>query len=92
MRILAIMLALVPILGRPSTPAAPPAVSGSEEIWHMRLPEAIRIGLDNSEVVRCVRIGAQEIPLGDFEPNVGPSALDNVWDPDLPRGGEPAPR
>jgi hypothetical protein len=70
MRIPAILLALVAILGlRPAAPK--PAMSEAEEVWRMTLPEAIRIGLDNSETVRCRSIifGATEIPLGEFEPS-----------------------
>ena len=32
------------------------------------MQEAIRIGLDNSEVVRVIPFGAQGIPIGGFEP------------------------
>ena len=34
----------------------------------MTLHEAIQIGLDNSEVVRVISLGAQGIPVGGFEP------------------------
>ena len=73
MRVLAIMLALVALLGlRPSSPkgaVAPiPAPVGAEEVWQMTLPESIRIAPADAEVVRHVMIGTQEIPLGGFEP------------------------
>ena len=60
----------------------------------MKLQEAIRIGLDNSEIVRVIAFGAQGIPIGGFEPtplNTGASAgvasslgagtLQSVYDP-----------
>ena len=60
----------------------------------MTLQEAIRIGLDNSEIVRVIAFGAQGIPIGGFEPtplNTGASAgvasslgagtLQSVYDP-----------
>ena len=34
----------------------------------MTLQQAIRIGLDNSEIVRVIAFGAQGIPIGGFEP------------------------
>ena len=40
----------------------------AEEIWQLTLQDAIRIGLDNSEVVRVISLGAQGIPVGGFEP------------------------
>jgi hypothetical protein len=39
-----------------------------QEVWHMTLPEAIRIGLDNSEVVRVISKGVPKAPVGGFEP------------------------
>jgi hypothetical protein len=50
--------------------AAPRMTSGPEaaEAWPMTLKSAIRIGLDNSEVVRVIAFGAQGIPIGGFEP------------------------
>ena len=86
MRLTAILLTLVVILGRSSSAPKPPIASNqeAEEIWHMKLPEAIRIGLENSETVRCISTGAQKIPLGGFEPQaadgtapVGPVAADS---------------
>ena len=50
-----------PSRGRPTTPRP-------QEVWPMTLQEAIRIGLDNSEVVRVIAFGAQGIPIGGFEP------------------------
>src|SRR5947209_1605578 len=34
----------------------------ARELWNMTLREAIRIGLDNSEAIRVVSLGAQGIP------------------------------
>jgi len=39
-----------------------------QETWPMTLEQAIRIGLDNSEIVRVIAFGAQGIPIGGFEP------------------------
>lgn len=65
-----------------------------EEVWPMTLQEAIRIGLDNSEVVRIIPFGAQGIPIGGFEPSplnlgagagvssaLGSGGLLSVYDP-----------
>jgi len=38
------------------------------EPWPMTLEQAIRIGLDNSEIVRVIAFGAQGIPVGGFVP------------------------
>ena len=83
-------------------PAAPPKIAAprtterpeADEIWHLTLPEAIRIGLDNSEVVRVISLGAQGIPVGGFEPtplntgagagvasSLGAGTLSSVYDP-----------
>jgi hypothetical protein len=84
MRIVALMVALVAVAGMPSAPSNRPKAStqDAEEIWRLTLPEAIRIGLDNSEVVRVISTGATLIPLGDFKPTPpgeqGP--LDSVYD------------
>ena len=80
----------MPKIHKPRTTETPEA----EEIWHMTLPEAIRIGLDNSEVVRVISLGAQGIPLGGFEPtplntgagagvasSLGAGTLSSVYDP-----------
>ena len=66
----------------------------AEEIWPLTLQEAIRIGLDNSEVVRVIPFGAQGIPIGGFEPSplntgagagvassLGAGTLQSVYDP-----------
>ncbi len=58
------------------------------------MQEAIRIGLDNSEVVRVIAFGAQGIPIGGFEPtplntgagagvasSLGSGTLQTVYDP-----------
>ena len=55
----------LPKVAKPRTTNDPEA----EEIWPMTLQEAIRIGLDNSEVVRVIPFGAQGIPIGGFEPS-----------------------
>jgi outer membrane protein TolC len=58
----------------------------------MTLEEAIRIGLDNSEVVRVIALGAQGIPVSGFEPSplnvsgavgnaLGAGTLNTVYDP-----------
>ena len=61
-----------------------------EETWEMTLEEAIRIGLDNSEVVRVIPFGAQGIPISGFEPQflavgnpnaLGAGNLASVYDP-----------
>ena len=84
-------------LAAPMPKIAPPRTTESpeaEEIWHLTLPEAIRIGLDNSEVVRVISLGAQGIPVGGFEPtplntgagagvssSLGAGTLSSVYDP-----------
>jgi outer membrane protein TolC len=40
----------------------------AKECWPMTLQEAIRIALDNNEIVRVIAFGAQGIPIGGFEP------------------------
>ncbi len=80
----------LPRLAKPRTTNDPEA----QEIWPMTLQQAIRIGLDNSEIVRVIAFGAQGIPIGGFEPtplNTGASAgvasslgagtLQSVYDP-----------
>ncbi len=80
----------VPRISKPRTTNDPEA----QEIWPLKLQEAIRIGLDNSEIVRVIAFGAQGIPIGGFEPtplNTGASAgvasslgagtLQSVYDP-----------
>ena len=54
----------LPRVAKPRTTNDPEA----QEIWPMTLQEAIRIGLDNSEMVRVIAFGAQGIPIGGFEP------------------------
>ncbi len=78
MRLTAILLTLVVILGRSSSAPKRPIASNqeAEEIWSLTLPEAIRIGLANTETVRFINTGATEIPLGGFE-FVGPVASDS---------------
>jgi outer membrane protein TolC len=77
-------------------PDIPPPRTVSEpetdEIWELTLEDAIRIGLENSEVVRVVVLGAQGIPVGGFEPSplglgataggvLGAGNLQTVYDP-----------
>jgi outer membrane protein TolC len=79
-----------PKVHKPRTTNDPEA----EEIWPLTLQEAIRIGLDNSEVVRVIPFGAQGIPIGGFEPSplntgagagaagaLGAGSLESVYDP-----------
>ncbi|WP_068419489.1 TolC family protein [Planctomyces sp. SH-PL62] len=80
----------IPKIAKPRTTNDPEA----DEIWPMTLQEAIRIGLDNSEVVRVIAFGAQGIPVGGFEPQplntgagagiasaLGAGTLRSVYDP-----------
>ena len=79
-----------PKVHKPRTTNDPEA----EEVWQMTLQEAIRIGLDNSEMVRVIPFGAQGIPIGGFEPSplntgagagaagaLGAGSLQSVYDP-----------
>ena len=50
----------------PAIMAKPPELGG--EAWPMSLRDAIRIGLDNSEIVRVISSGAAVKPIGGFEP------------------------
>ncbi|MGC8638911.1 MAG: TolC family protein, partial [Isosphaeraceae bacterium] len=54
----------LPKVAKPRTTEEPEA----DELWPMTLQEAIRIGLDNAEVVRVINLGAQGIPIEGFEP------------------------
>ncbi|MGZ3334958.1 MAG: TolC family protein, partial [Isosphaeraceae bacterium] len=80
----------MPKVHKPRTTNDPEA----EEVWQMTLQEAIRIGLDNSEIVRVIPFGAQGIPVGGFEPSplntgsgagaagqLGAGTLQSVYDP-----------
>ena len=80
----------LPRVHKPRTTNDPEA----DEIWPMTLQEAIRIGLDNSEIVRVIAFGAQGIPVGGFEPQplntgagagiasaLGAGSLQTVYDP-----------
>ena len=80
----------MPKVAKPRTTNDPEA----QEIWPMTLPEAIRIGLDNSEIVRVIAFGAQGIPIGGFAPtplntgagagvasSLGSGTLQSVYDP-----------
>ncbi len=79
-----------PKMARPRTTDNPE----SDEIWPLTLQEALKIGLDNSEVVRVISLGAQGIPVGGFEPtplntgagagiasSLGSGTLTSVYDP-----------
>jgi outer membrane protein TolC len=79
-----------PKLHAPRTTNDPEA----QELWQLTLPEAIRIGLDNSEIIRVISLGAQGIPVGGFEPtplntgagagissSLGAGTLSSVYDP-----------
>ena len=54
----------LPTSAKPATTKDPEA----PELWPMNLQHAIRIGLDNCEIVRVIAFGAQGIPVGGFEP------------------------
>jgi outer membrane protein TolC len=78
---------------------APPRTTNdpeAREIWQLTLQDAIKVSLDNSEVIRVISLGAQGIPVGGFEPtplNTGASAgiasalgagtLTTIYDPAL---------
>ena len=98
MRILAIMLALVWVLGDgPATSKTPitPTPPKPEDFWHIALPEAIRIGLDNSEPVQVEGnsfwIGAQKIDLDGFEPTVEPASVNVPSNVAQSTGGDSGP-
>jgi hypothetical protein len=64
-----LVLALVAADGPPPAKATTPASKPeAQELWHLTLPEAIRIGLDNSEVIRVISDGMPKLPVGGFEP------------------------
>lgn len=80
----------LPKVAKPRTTNDPEA----REIWPLSLQDAIRIGLDNSEVVRVISLGAQGIPIGGFEPTalntgagagiasaLGSGTLATIYDP-----------
>jgi outer membrane protein TolC len=80
----------MPRVAKPRTTNDPEA----QELWQLTLQDAIKIGLDNSEVVRVISLGAQGIPVGGFEPTplnngagagiasaLGASPLQTVYDP-----------
>jgi outer membrane protein TolC len=76
----------LPRVAEPRTTSNPE----SQEVWRMTLQEAIKIGLENSEVVRVIALGAQGIPVGGFEPvplnagaggALGTGTLQTVYDP-----------
>jgi outer membrane protein TolC len=79
----------LPKMARPRTTNDPEA----REIWQLTLQDAIKIGLDNSEVIRVISLGAQGIPVGGFEPTplntgggglasaLGAGTLTTIYDP-----------
>ncbi len=80
----------LPKLAPPRTTTNPEA----DQIWPLTLQEAIQIGLNNSEIVRVISLGAQGIPVGGFEPtplntgagagvssSLGAGTLSSVYDP-----------
>src|SRR5690349_10571193 len=76
----------LPRVAPPRTTSSPEA----QEVWEMTLQDAIRIGLENSEVVRVIALGAQGIPVGGFEPTplntgaggaLGTGTLTTIYDP-----------
>jgi outer membrane protein TolC len=80
----------LPDLAPPRTTDQPEA----DEIWELTLQDAIQLGLENSEVIRVISLGAQGIPIGGFEPTplntgagggissaLGAGALSTVYDP-----------
>lgn len=80
----------LPDLAPPRTTDQPEA----DEIWELTLEQAIQIGMDNSEVIRVISLGAQGIPIGGFEPSplntgagggaasaLGAGTLSTVYDP-----------
>ncbi len=72
----------LPKVARPRTNGNP---EEPKESWPLTLPSAIRIALDNSEVVRVISYGAQGIPIGGFYPTplkAGTPASDSRPDPD----------
>jgi outer membrane protein TolC len=56
----------LPMMSDPRTTTNPEG----EEIWYLSLEEAIRIGLDNAEVIRVIPLGAGALPVGGFEPSL----------------------
>src|SRR5262249_19517328 len=60
------------VSGPPSKGAAPRPRTLSDpeaqEAWPMKLDEAIRIALDNCEVIRVISFGSQCLPVGCIEP------------------------
>ena len=76
----------LPAIDPPRTPQNPEA----KEVWALTLQDAIRIALENSEVVRVISLGAQGIPVGGFEPTpiataaggaLGQGNLSTIYDP-----------
>ncbi|QDV35979.1 TolC family protein [Tautonia plasticadhaerens] len=76
----------VPDIVPPRTPDNAEAM----EPWSMTLEEAIQIGMDNSEVIRVISLGAQGIPVEGFAPTplntqagaaLGAGTLATVYDP-----------
>jgi outer membrane protein TolC len=79
----------MPKVAKPRTNGNP---EEPQEAWPMTLPEAIRIGLDNSEILRVIAFGTQGIPIAGVEPpllntgagiasSLGSGTLQSVYDP-----------
>ncbi len=76
----------MPKMTDPRTTSNPDA----PEMWELSLQEALRIGLDNAEIVRVIPLGAAGTPVGGFEPQflalgnintLGAGNLVSVYDP-----------
>ncbi|MBX6313874.1 MAG: TolC family protein, partial [Isosphaeraceae bacterium] len=79
----------MPRIHPPRTTSNPEA----QEVWELTLQDAIKIGLENSEVIRVISLGAQGIPVSGFEPTflqpfasaqgaqLGAGTLTSIYDP-----------
>ena len=80
-RVISIGAQGIPIGGfEPDAPVKPvatprPVEGMPAEVWSLSLGEAIRIGLENSAVVRMVKPGDEGLPLGGFGADAPPPAL-----------------
>ncbi|WP_152053477.1 TolC family protein [Tautonia marina] len=71
-------------------PPRTPDNAEAMEPWPMTLEEAIQLGMDNSEVIRVISLGAQGIPVEGFAPTplntqagaaLGAGTLATIYDP-----------
>ncbi len=69
------LLALALIVGDEPRPTTPPGELPRLEAWNLTLPEAIRIGLDNSEVVRVISPASGTVGGGGSEASVPPGLV-----------------